>query len=195
MTVLIKIFLLFAQLSVFSFGGGYAMFPILIREIGKNGLVTMDELTDIIAIAGMSPGAVAVNAAVGVGYRAAGIAGVIVSFLGIAIPCTLIVITAAVLFCKIRDSKYVKHALYGLRPVITGIIFFAAYKIGSNSGIFASPASSVLADGWNVSVSGIHLFEIKSIIIAGVSFILLLRTKVHPVFIIIGSGAAGILLF
>jgi len=76
LTVLIKIFLLFAQLSVFSFGGGYAMFPILIREIGKNGLVTMDELTDIIAIAGMSPGAVAVNAAVGVGYRAAGIAGV-----------------------------------------------------------------------------------------------------------------------
>src|SRR5690554_4040648 len=118
MPILIKIFLMFAKLSVFSFGGGYVMFPMLLDDIEHNGILTTRQITDVIAIAGMSPGAVAVNAAVGTGFKVEGVAGVIMAFLGIAIPCAVIVIIVASFFFRVYNHVLVKHALYGLRPVI-----------------------------------------------------------------------------
>ncbi len=195
MAVLFEIFFMFAKLSLFSFGGGYVMFPILMREIETNGLVTMGELADIIVIAGMSPGAVAVNAAVGVGFKSAGLAGAMAAFLGIAIPCAVIVILVATFFFKVCKHYLVQSALYGLRPVITGIILYAAYKIGSGSGIFNSASEDMITPGWNLSIGSTHILEIKSIIIAIAAFILLTKTKIHPIFIIIGAGITGILVF
>ena len=195
MAVLFEIFFMFAKLSLFSFGGGYVMFPILMREIETNGLVTMSELADIIVIAGMSPGAVAVNAAVGVGFRSAGLEGAMAAFLGIAIPCAVIVILVATFFFKVCRHHLVQSALYGLRPVITGIILYAAYKIGSGSGIFYSSSEDMIKTGWNFSIGSTHLFEVKSILIAAAAFLLLTKTKIHPIFIIIGSGITGILIF
>lgn len=195
MPILIKIFLMFAKLSVFSFGGGYVMFPMLLEDIENNGMLTTRQITDVIAIAGMSPGAVAVNAAVGTGFKVEGVAGVIMAFLGIAIPCAVIVIIVASFFFRVYNHVLVKHALYGLRPVITGIIIYAAVKIATGNSIIAATESSVIKQGFNISVSGCHLFELKSILIAAASFLLLFRTKIHPLFIILGSGIAGILLF
>jgi chromate transporter len=195
MAVLFEIFFMFAKLSLFSFGGGYVMFPILMREIENNALVTMSELADIIVIAGMSPGAVAVNAAVGVGFKSAGVVGALAAFLGIAIPCAVIVILVATFFFKVCKHYLVQSALYGLRPIITGIILYAAYKIGSGSGIFYSTKEDIIEKGWNFSIGSTHIFEIKSILIAAVAFVLLTKTKIHPIFIIIGSGIMGILIF
>ena len=171
------------------------MFPMLISEVEKNVLLSTAEISDVLAIAGMSPGAVAVNAAVGTGFKLAGLQGAIASFLGIAVPCAIIVIVVATFFFKVYAHPLVRSALYGLRPVITGIILYAAYKIASVNGIIASATAHLLKEGWNLSISSVHLFEIKSLLIAAFSFLLLTKTKVHPVLLIVSSGIVGIFIF
>ncbi len=194
MGIYIKLFLMFAKLSVFAFGGGYVMFPMLQAETEKNGIIAMSELNDVIALAGMSPGAVAVNAAVGVGYEAAGIGGVFAAVTGIMLPCALIVITVAACFFKIYNNHFVQAALYGLRPDITGIVLYAAIRLAGSEGILLSAGGDTINNGLYISISR-ALFEVKSIALAAISFILLTKTKIHPIYLILASGIAGIFLF
>ncbi|WHH56878.1 chromate transporter [Petroclostridium sp. X23] len=195
MTLLLKLFIVFVKLSFFSFGGGYVMIPIMLKELEANHWATTAEVTDIVAIAGMCPGSVAVNAAVGLGYKVAGVGGVIAAFLGIALPCALVVIVVAVFFFKIYQYPAVQSALYGLRPVITGIIVFAAVKIALSSGIVAAAPGQMMENGYNINMGSVHLFELKSILMTVVAFFSLIKTKVHPIFVIIGAGVLGIVLF
>ncbi len=195
MNILIELFLMFAKLSVFSFGGGYVMFPMLMSELESNKIATVAQMTEVIAIAGMSPGPVAVNAAVGLGYKVAGFPGVFAAFLGIALPCAIIVILVASFFFKVYKHPVVRSILNVLGPVITGIIFYAAVGIALKNGIVFAGQDSVIEGGWNVYASGRQLFEVKSILIAAGAFFLLVKTKVHPIFIIVGSGILGAILF
>jgi len=195
MNILIKIFLMFAKLSAFAFGGGYVMFPMLMKEIESNKLISMNDLADIIAIASMSPGAVSVNAAVGVGYKVAGIPGVVAAFLGIAVPCAVIVIIVATFFFKVYNHPIVRSALYGLRPIITGIILYAAFNIARTNGIIAASEKNLIDSNFNVMINGVHLFELKSLIITIASFFALVKTKLHPIFIILISALIGIIVF
>ena len=171
------------------------MFPILMNELERNKMATVSEMTDIIAIAGMSPGPVAVNAAVGLGYKVAGFPGVVAAFLGIAVPCAVIVTLVASFFFKIYKHPMVRSILNVLRPIITGIIFYAATGIALKNGIVNAAENTVIEKGWNVFVHGNQLFEIKSLILAVAAFFLLLKTRIHPIFIILGSGLLGIVLF
>lgn len=192
---LIEIFLMFTKLASFSFGGGYVMIPIMIEELETYGWATVTEIADVIAISGMSPGPVSVNASVGIGYILAGIPGVIVALLGIIIPCTVIVISVAMFFFKVYHNPYVKSALYGMRCVVTGIIFYAAIKLALGNGIFLANVNNVISSGWNVEWNLIHLVEIKSLIIIVLTFILLVKTKIHPIFIIIACGVTGVIIY
>lgn len=195
MEMLIKLALMFSKLSLFSFGGGYVMIPIAMKELEANGWATASELTDIIAIAGMSPGPVAVNSAVGIGYKVAGIKGVAAAFLGITLPTTILVIIVAVFFFRIYKHPKVKAAFYGLRPVITGIIIYAAVSFALKNNVVAAEAGKVIKSGYNIFFMGKHLFELKSVIITCLSFTVLIKTKIHPVFVIIGAGMLGALIF
>ena len=195
MNTLVTLFLMFLKLSLFSFGGGYVMIPILLEELEKNGLATASELTEIVAIAGMSPGPVATNASVALGYKVAGFAGVLTAFLGIALPCALIVIFVASFFFKIYSHPKVQAVLYGLRPVITGIILYAAGSIALKNGIVAADPARYIHSGINWIIQGVHLVEVKSLIIAVAVFILLKKTRIHPLWLILGGGGLGILLF
>ncbi len=192
--MLFQLFLMFAKLSLFSFGGGYVMIPIMLQELEKNKWATSADVTDIVALAGMSPGPVAVNAAVGLGYKVAGLQGVFAAFLGIAVPCAVVVILVAMFFFKVYEHPMVKGALYGLRPVITGIIVYAAVKIAINNGIVAAH-EGVIESGINMNYGGMHIFELKSLIMVLVVFVILTKTKIHPIFVIIASGLLGIFLF
>lgn len=193
--MLIKLFLMFVKLSMFSFGGGYVMIPIMLQELEKNAWASAADVADVVAIAGMCPGPVAVNASVGIGYKVAGIKGVIAAFLGVALPCAIIVILVATFFFKVYKNPNVQYALYGLRPVITGIIFYASVKLALKNGMLFSAKNTLLSNGYNIMLKGQHLFEVKSILLALTSFILLTKTKIHPIVIIIGSGILGYILF
>lgn len=195
MNIFIQLFLMFVKLSLFSFGGGYVMIPIMMEELEKNKLLDPSQVADLIALAGMSPGAVAVNAAVALGYEVNSSFGVLSAFLGIAIPCAIVVITAATYFFKIYNSSALKAALYGLRPVITGIIVYAAVKISLKNSIFFSHNLPIIKKGINIFYKDLHLFELKSLIIIVVSFFIMSKTKIHPILVIISGAFVGIMLF
>ena len=192
MSVLIEIFLLFAKISAVSFGGGYVAFSIIEQANRTYNWMPEIELSNVLSLAGMSPGPVAINGAVGVGYKVAGIPGIFAAFLGIALPCAIIVILVATFFFKIYKYPAVKNVLYVLNAVITGVILYAGVSFALTSGILFSgvfkQSGDLIASGWNIIVSQIHLFELKSILLSGVTIFLLIKTKVHPIMIIAGSG-------
>lgn len=193
--ILLELFLMFAKLSAFAFGGGYVMIPSLIKASETHGWLTAAQLTDIIAIAGMSPGPVAVNAAVGYGYNVAGFPGVVASFMGIAVPCAFIVIIVAKFFFRIYNHSMVQAILYSLRPVTTGIILYAAVSIAVKNGIIAAAADKLIPNGFTVSALGYNLFELKSLLIAAAAFVILARTRIQPLFLILGAGILGVFVF
>lgn len=195
MNVLLKLFFMFAKLSAFSFGGGYVMIPIMLKELEGNGLINISEVTDIVALAGMSPGSVAVNAAVGIGYKVANLQGAFAAALGIIVPNFIIVILAALFFFKIYHKQYVKNAFYGLRPVIIGIILYAAVSFALKNSIIGAPLNKIINNGYNIVWANHHIVELKSFLLIILSFLLLLKTKVHPILVIIIGGIAGIAVF
>jgi len=193
LSILFSIFIMFVKLCAFAFGGGYVMIPSMIQASEVNNWATAAELTDVIAIAGMSPGPVAVNAAVGFGYKVAGFPGAVAAFLGIAVPCSLIVIIVATFFFKVYSHKAVQSALYGLRPVIASIILFAAVSLAMKNNIIFP--QKLIQSGINISAAGYNLFEAKSLAIAVVTFAMLKWTKIQPIWMIVLGGGLGIFLF
>lgn len=85
--------------------------------------------------------------------------------------------------------------MYGLRPAIAGIVLYAAAKLGISNGIFFSDMNNLIKKGYNIVISGTHIAEVKSLVLFAVAFVLLTKTKIHPIFLIIASGIAGIILF
>lgn len=196
--VLLKIYLIFIQLSLLSFGGGYVLIPIMLESLEENNLATASEVTDLVALAGMSPGPVAVNSALAIGYKIKGVPGAAAAFLGILTPCIILVLLASMFFFNFYKHHLVQKAMYGLRPVVTGIILFAAFNMAVRNGIIGKSIPALeteIARGIYIGFPGLASFELKSILIAVTTFLLLVFTKVHPIFIIIGSGIAGILFF
>ena len=196
MSIFFIIFEIFFKLGFFSFGGGYVMIPMIERELTAKGIALMpQDIANITAIAGMSPGPVAVNAAVGFGYKVGGVLGMLSAALGVALPCAIIVVIVAAFFFKIYENKTVQSALYGLRPVITGIIAYAAINMAMKNGMLLSQIKDIPQKGWNFIAGGTHIFDVKSMVIAIGVFILLAKTKVHPIIIILSTGILGIFMF
>ncbi len=178
--ILIKISLLFLFIGVISFGGGYAMIPVIEAEVSKRGWLTTSEYTDIIAVAGMAPGSIASNSATLVGYHVAGLPGAIVSSIAISLPSLFLILLIAVSFNKISQSKLFHSIFYGLRPVVTGLILYAAIKFAISNGLTASTFS------WQMVI----LLTIFSF-----SLFTLLIYKAHPVLVILVSGIVGAVIF
>ena len=122
--LLFKLFYTFFKIGVFTFGGGYAMIPLITEDIMKNGWVdNINTLTDFIGISESTPGPFAVNIATFIGFEQAGILGAIAATLGVALPSVIIIIIIAKAFSKFQTNKYVVGFLKGVRPTIVGIIF------------------------------------------------------------------------
>ena len=133
MEVLIKLFFAFFKIGLFTFGGGYAMIPLIQEEVTKNGWLTAEEVIDIVGIAESTPGPIAVNLATFVGTSQMGFLGALVATLGVILPSFIIILLIAIIFKKIMDNKYVKSILKGINPVIIGLILvtglFTLFKI------------------------------------------------------------------
>ena len=133
MEVLIKLFFAFFKIGLFTFGGGYAMIPLIQEEVTKNGWLTAEEVIDIVGIAESTPGPIAVNLATFVGTSQMGFLGAFVATLGVILPSFIIILLIAIIFKKIMDNKYVKSILKGINPVIIGLILatgvFTLFKI------------------------------------------------------------------
>ena len=174
--ILLELFKTFLFIGLFSFGGGYAIIPIIEREVVSQGWMTSQEMIDVIAVAGMSPGPIATNSAVFIGFQIAGFPGAISAVLGMIIPPLVIVLLIASFFYKIHRHHLVKSIFYGLKPIIAGLIIFSSIRFAIS----------------NQMMQGISWYTVSLFSIFAVSLFALMKFKVHPLFIIIASGLVGI---
>ena len=130
MKLLWQLFLGFARVGVMTFGGGYAMIPILEREIvDKHGWATEEELMDYYAVGQCTPGVIAVNTATFIGYKTAGTLGGIVATLGVVFPSVVIITLIAGVLTSFAEVPAVKSAFAGIRVCVCVLIFNAVLKL------------------------------------------------------------------
>ncbi len=128
--MLLELFLTFAKVGVMTFGGGYAMLPILQREVVENkGWATEDELADYFAIGQCTPGIIAVNTATFIGQKNMGIAGGIAATLGVVFPSLVIIMALAGIIGTVAHLQIVQDAFGGIRVCVCILIFNAVRKL------------------------------------------------------------------
>lgn|SRR5690554_6167089 len=170
---LIDLFLAFCRIGLMAFGGGYAMIPLMRTEfIITRQWLTQGEFIDIIAIAEMTPGPIAVNSATYIGYKVAGVLGSAVATLGLVTPSLLIVLVIAALFQQYRFSPLVKAIIAGIKPAVIALIFTAVLVLGRSV-----------------------LVEFKALLIALIAFLLLITGRMRPLPVIGLSALLGLLLY
>ncbi len=172
MNELWQLFITFAQIGAVTFGGGYAMLPILTREfVDKRHWVTDSELTDYFAIGQCTPGIIAVNVATFIGNKRKGLAGGIVATLGlVSIPIVIITIIAAFLR-NFADYAIVKNAFAGIRVCVCVLIINAILRLWKKS----------ILDG-------------PTLVIFLIVFALSVFSSLSPILLVVAAAAAGILL-
>ena len=130
MSILADLFLTFAKVGVMTFGGGYAMLPILQREVVENkGWATEDQLADYYAVGQCTPGVIAVNTATFVGSSQAGILGGICATLGVVFPSLVIILIIAAFLRNIMTMEVIAHAFNGVRAGVTALILVSVIKL------------------------------------------------------------------
>lgn len=128
--LLFKLFFAFMQIGAFSVGGGYAAIPLIQEQIVNiHGLMTMEEFSDLITVAEMTPGPILINAATFVGMRVAGVPGVLLCTLGCVVPSFCICLTLTHFYYKYRSMKGVQIVLGALRPAVVALIASAGASI------------------------------------------------------------------
>lgn len=134
MKELFNLFLAFAKVGVLTFGGGYAMLPILQREVvEKNNWASDEEIMDYYAIGQCTPGVIAVNTATFIGQKRKGIIGGIITTLGVVLPSMIIITTVAAFISNFADLPIVKNAFAGVRVCVCVLIFNAVVKLWKTS--------------------------------------------------------------
>ena len=130
MKTLLQLFAAFARVGVMTFGGGYAMIPILEREIvDRHGWATSEELMDYYAVGQCTPGVIAVNTATFVGYSVAGVPGGIIATLGVVFPSLVIITVIAGILTNFADLPAVRSAFAAIRVCVCVLIFNAVVKL------------------------------------------------------------------
>ena len=172
MKTVLQMFLTFARIGGFTFGGGYAMLPMLQKEVvEKYKWATNDELLDYYAIGQCTPGVIAVNVATFIGYKLKGIPGAVFATLGVVTPSMIIIGLIAALVSNFRELDVVQWAFSGIRAAVFALILSAVIKIGKKS-----------------------LVDIFTVIIFLVVAVLSFVTELSPVIFIVTAGVCGLLI-
>ncbi len=176
------LFWTFFKIGAFTIGGGYAMLPLIQKEVESHGWVAGPDVVNFVAISESTPGPFAVNMATYVGTEMAGILGAIFATLGVVLPSFIIILIVAKFFEKFRSSRIVSGCMSGLKPAVIGLIGMAVISIGKT--VF-------FPNGWTFTVfSGLSFYVSLgiSLLIAFLAF----RKKAHPILLICIAAALGI---
>lgn len=179
----LRLFISFFKIGAFSFGGGYAMLPMIYQEVDTFGL-SMKEFTDVVAISQMTPGPIAVNAATYIGFKAAGFWGSAFATFGVALPSFILIMFIATVFDKFKSNHYVNSILGGIRPATVGMIASAV--------IFFSKTS--LLDLTRLADDFWQIFSIPSILIFVLTIICSKKFKIGPIVLTLAGGVLGAIL-
>lgn len=121
--MLLKLFTTFFKIGLFSFGGGFAMIPLIQREvIERHKWIDEKDFLDMLVLAQSTPGPIAVNTSVFVGYKVAGAVGAIMATLGTVLPSFMVILLLALFFAEVRENRYVDAAFRAMRPAVVALI-------------------------------------------------------------------------
>ena len=115
------LFITFVRIGAFTIGGGYAMLPLIQREVVDRGWMSKEEFIDLFAVAQSLPGVFAVNISIFVGYKLKKLTGSVICALGTILPSFLIILAIALFFTQFRENEWVEKAFKGLRPAVVAL--------------------------------------------------------------------------
>lgn len=187
--IYLELFLTFLMIGAFTFGGGYAMLPLIQEEVAAKGWVDAAALVDFVAVSESTPGPFAINMATYVGSVVGGegvgvwgsILGAFCATMGVVVPSFVVILIVAKCYDKFRQSKAVKGCMSGLKPAVVGLIGGAIVSVG---------ATVFFPAGWTASAFTELKFYLAALICA-VMMVLSFK-KVHPIIIICISAVLGI---
>lgn len=158
----LALFLSFVKIGAFTFGGGYAMIPIIRREIvERRKWVEESEFLDLLTLAQSAPGAISINTSVFVGYRMDGMRGALCAISGIVLPSFLIILLVAVYFTSLREYEAVEAVFKGMRPAVVALIIAPILGLSKGLGVWRSVIAVVTAVvSWYLGVSPMYLIII-----------------------------------
>ncbi len=178
--IYLKLFLTFLQIGAFTFGGGYAMLPMMEEQVLAHEWMSKAELLNFIAVAESTPGPVAINMATYIGTETAGFFGAVCATLAVVLPSFIVITIVARFYEKYKNSFYVASAMTGIRPVVIGLMLSAVISLGM--GVFLPSGLSGFAFDWSL-VSSILIF----LVVVTLAF-----KKVSPILLILLSAVLGI---
>lgn len=171
MRTLLSLFFSFFEIGLFGFGGGYAMIPLIQTHLERKNWMSIEEFLDLIAIAEVTPGPIAINSATFVGYKVAGFLGSLVATLAVVTPSFIIGLFIAHYF-KNGNVMIQQNILKFLKPAVIGLILGSAFTIGMTN------------------ISNLTNFLIFLIVLLALLF-----TKINPIIIILATGIFGIIFY
>lgn len=170
MKSLLEIFLVFLKIGTFTIGGGYAMIPLIEKEVvDKKGWIDRKEFVELLALGQSAPGPIAVDAAVFVGYKIAGIMGSIAAVLGSVLTAFIVILIFAIYYMGVKDSTIAQRIFLGIRPAVVALIAVPVFRIAKSSNLTKN-----------------------TIFIPIFTVILIVLLNVNPIFIIIASAIGGL---
>ena len=181
MEILFKLFYTFFKIGLFTFGGGYAMLPLIREEVLANNWADEAELVNFIAVSESTPGPFAVNMSTYIGTEQAGILGAFFATLGVVLPSFIIILIVARYYQKYQNSKIVTGLMSGLKPAVVGLIGAAVISIGATV-LFPGGITTQMFLEQNIYIS-LGIFAVMTV---------LAFKKVHPILIIGLSAIAGV---
>ena len=185
---LLNLFWIFFKIGLFTFGGGYAMIPLIEQEIVGGGYLEANLLYDFIGIAESTPGPIAINMATFIGMNQNGFLGAVAATVGVALPSFIIILLIASLGSKILNSRFVNEAFKGLKPAVIGLILSVSFSLIVRAVLPNINFSALLFD--------FGIFNYRNLIILGaVILFVTLRKKASPVQIILLSAILGMLVY
>ncbi len=169
----LQLFWTFFKIGLFTFGGGFAMIPLIEREIvDKKKWITQEEMSDIVAISQSFPGVIAINSATIIGFRIGGYSGALFSTLGVVLPSFTIITLIASVFNYVMDLSIVKAALKSISASVVALLIFAAVRYTKTS-----------------------IKDKISPVITVIALLIILFTDIHPIYTIIFGIAVGLLIY
>lgn len=175
---LLQLFVSYLKIGFFGFGGGYAMLSLIHSEVVvSHQWLTNSEFSDIVAISQMTPGPIAINSATYIGYEVAGFWGSVVATVAVSLPALTLMLLITIFFLRLRNNRYVKGVVAGMRPVVIGMIASAALLL-----IFPTSSDGAsFIDGWSWAIF--------------VATLVASARKVNPILLIVISGVVGVILY
>ena len=168
--VLWQVFSSFFKIGAFTFGGGYAMIPLIQNEaVEKRHWVTDEDILEVVAIAESTPGPIAINSATFVGYKAAGILGSVCATLGVVLPSFVVILILSFILRQFQQVQAVQYAFQGIRAGVLALLVKALWTMYKKS-----------PKGW------------AAYIVIGASFILTAVFELNVIFVIIGCAVFGL---